>query len=77
LADSVDAATAIAHQVHGAIGITREYSLQYFTRRLWAWRDEAAKTCEVRERFALRFEQCAADELWPQLVGLAAPRPLQ
>lgn len=29
-----------AHQVHGAIGFTQEYSLQLFTRRLWAWRDE-------------------------------------
>jgi acyl-CoA dehydrogenase len=30
----------IAHQLHGAIGITREHPLQLITRRLWAWRDE-------------------------------------
>ncbi len=30
----------LAHQVHGAIGVTREYALQLHTRRLWAWRDE-------------------------------------
>jgi acyl-CoA dehydrogenase len=30
----------LAHQLHGAIGTTAEYSLQLFTRRLWAWRDE-------------------------------------
>ena len=29
---------AIAHQVHGAIGITDEHLLHYFTRRLWEWR---------------------------------------
>jgi len=37
------AATAvarIAHQVHGAIGITQEYALQRLTRQLWALRDE-------------------------------------
>ena len=34
------AGAAIAHQVHGAMGFTREYSLQHRTRRLWAWRDE-------------------------------------
>ncbi|WP_025772212.1 acyl-CoA dehydrogenase family protein [Thioalkalivibrio sp. HK1] len=34
------AGAAIAHQVHGAMGFTREYSLQQRTRRLWAWRDE-------------------------------------
>ncbi len=31
---------AIAHQVHGAIGFSREYDLQHVTRRLWAWREE-------------------------------------
>ena len=30
----------IAHQIHGAIGITEEYGLHRFTRRLWAWRGE-------------------------------------
>lgn len=29
-----------AHQLHGAMGITREHSLHLATRRLWAWRDE-------------------------------------
>ena len=29
-----------AHQIHGAIGITREYELHAHTRSLWAWRDE-------------------------------------
>jgi acyl-CoA dehydrogenase len=29
-----------AHQIHGAIGITREYELHVHTRSLWAWRDE-------------------------------------
>jgi acyl-CoA dehydrogenase len=28
-----------AHQVHGAIGVTRELGLEKLTRRLWAWRD--------------------------------------
>lgn len=31
-------ACAIAHQVHGAIGVTDEHMLHYFTRRLWEWR---------------------------------------
>jgi acyl-CoA dehydrogenase len=33
-------ATAIAHQVHGAIGFTHEHTLHFTTRRLWSWRDE-------------------------------------
>ena len=28
------------HQVHGAIGFTREYTLHHYTRRLMHWRDE-------------------------------------
>ncbi|MBO2455783.1 acyl-CoA/acyl-ACP dehydrogenase [Actinomadura barringtoniae] len=31
---------AIAHQVHGAMGVTQEYPLHRRTRRLWAWREE-------------------------------------
>lgn len=31
---------AAAHQIHGAIGFTREHALQLLTRRLWSWRDE-------------------------------------
>ena len=41
---SARAATSVAraaHQCHGAIGVTREYQLHHFTRRLWSWRDEA------------------------------------
>jgi acyl-CoA dehydrogenase len=69
LGDAVDSVAAITHQVHGAIGFTQEYQLQYFTRRLMAWRDEGAPTAGVRQRFAARFAHCAADELWPTLIG--------
>lgn len=37
---SVGPATSIAHQVHGAIGFTKEYGLHRHTQRLWAWRSE-------------------------------------
>lgn len=30
----------IAHQLHGALGFTREHELRLATTRLWAWRDE-------------------------------------
>ncbi len=32
---------ALSHAIHGAIGITAEYDLQLYTRRLHAWRGEA------------------------------------
>jgi acyl-CoA dehydrogenase len=30
----------LGHQLHGAIGMTREHPLHLVTRRLWSWRDE-------------------------------------
>jgi len=36
--DAVAPVTSMAHAVHGAIGITAEYDLQLYTRRLHAWR---------------------------------------
>ncbi|MGO4157195.1 acyl-CoA dehydrogenase family protein [Cupriavidus sp. YAF13] len=35
--EAVTPVAAIAHAVHGAIGITEEYDLQIYTRRLHAW----------------------------------------
>ncbi|GAF47611.1 acyl-CoA dehydrogenase family protein [Rhodococcus wratislaviensis] len=35
--DAAIGAARTAHQVHGAIGVTMEYLLQRFSRRLWAW----------------------------------------
>jgi acyl-CoA dehydrogenase len=43
---------AIGHQVHGAIGFTREHRLGAFTRRLWSWRDEYGDEWYWRGRIA-------------------------
>ena len=42
--------TAIAHAVHGAIGITEEYDLQLYTRRLHEWRRIAGSESYWNER---------------------------
>ncbi|MBB5406309.1 alkylation response protein AidB-like acyl-CoA dehydrogenase [Paraburkholderia sp. HC6.4b] len=36
--EAVTTVAATAHALHGAIGVTREYDLQLFTRRMHAWR---------------------------------------
>ncbi len=38
--DAAGMVARTAHQVHGAIGYTREYQLQRYTRRIQAWRGE-------------------------------------
>lgn len=49
--------TALGHSIHGAIGFTREYDLQLFTRRLNAWRRDAGSESywhDVAGEFLLR-----------------------
>jgi acyl-CoA dehydrogenase len=41
---------AIAHQLHGAIGMTDEHQLGLYTRRLWSWRDDFGGEAEWARR---------------------------
>ena len=58
----------MAHQVHGAIGFTREYRLQDYTRRLYTWRDEAGTEGEWAEELGRRVIAAGAERLWPSLT---------
>ena len=60
--------SAIAHQVHGAIGFTQEHALHFATRRLWAWREEFgtdAFWALVLGRAAI---VAGADGFWPAIT---------
>ncbi len=59
----------IAHQVHGAMGFTMEYSLHQLTRRLWSWRDQFGTESDWAE--LLGDEVCAgsADDLWAYITS--------
>ncbi len=59
----------IAHQVHGAMGFTREHNLHYVTRRLWAWRDEFGNETYWQSRLGRMVAAKGADALWPMLTG--------
>jgi acyl-CoA dehydrogenase len=59
--------TAAAHQTHGAIGMTKEYPLQYLTRRLWAWRDEAGGHHRWADRLGAALVACGPDSLYPAI----------
>jgi acyl-CoA dehydrogenase len=56
---------ALAHQVHGALGITWEHRLRRDTTRLWAWREE----------FGNETEWAAAIDAWVRRTGSGALRP--
>jgi acyl-CoA dehydrogenase len=61
-------ACEIAHQVHGAIGFTKEYALQLSTRRLWSWREEFGGDPEWAAKVGKYACRRGADALWPTLT---------
>lgn len=58
----------IAHQVHGAIGVTDEYALHHSTLRLWAWRDEFGNEAAWAAELGRALAAAGADQLWPLLT---------
>ena len=60
---------AIAHQVFGAIGFTREHTLHRFTQRLWAWRDDFGNESYWAVRLGNAVAAKGADGLWPMLAA--------
>ena len=59
----------IAHQTHGAIGFTYEHSLQFSTRRLWAWRAEFGSESRWAVRLGQQVAGRGADRLWSDLTA--------
>jgi alkylation response protein AidB-like acyl-CoA dehydrogenase len=74
-AASVVAATAAAegaraaHQAHGAMGMTREYPLQWLTRRLWSWRGEYLSTRDDSRYLGSVATSSGPDRLYPLITG--------
>jgi len=67
--EAVRRAAAIAHQVHGAIGFTREHRLHLFTRRLWSWRDECGDESMWWDEVGRAALDAGCDGLWSLLCG--------
>ena len=65
-------ATAIAHQVHGAIGFTQAHRLHFATRRLWAWREAHGSDAWWAARLgaaAIAAAQPSGAGFWPGLTA--------
>jgi acyl-CoA dehydrogenase len=61
--------TAIGHQIHGAIGFTREHPLHRVTTRLWAWREEYRNQAAWAEVFGDHLSQKDGYTLWHQITS--------
>ncbi len=69
---SAEAATegaAIAHQVHGAIGYTKEHILHRFTMRMLSWRDDFGNESLWAVELGNRIAAEGPDELWPLVAS--------
>ena len=64
IGEAAGIAAEIAHQVHGAMGISYEHSLHQYTRRLWSWRDEFGAETEWQAEIGRRAAAKGADDLW-------------
>jgi acyl-CoA dehydrogenase len=69
-ADAAREAVAIAHQVHGAMGVTDEYALHHVTLRALAWREEFGNDVVWAARLGRAMRQVGANAYWP-LVSAA------
>lgn len=59
---------ASGHQVHGAIGMTKEHHLHGFTRRLWSWRDEFGSEHYWSRRLGQHVRAQGAGQLWAMVA---------
>jgi len=61
--------TAIAHQLHGAIGFTAEHRLGALTKRLWSWREELGNEQHWHGVLVDRLE-ASTGTLWELVTGV-------
>jgi acyl-CoA dehydrogenase len=61
--------SAIAHQVHGAIGFTDEHVLHRFTLRLLSWRDDFGSESYWAARLGNLAAKHGAGQFWPMLAA--------
>jgi acyl-CoA dehydrogenase len=66
---AVETATAVAHQVHGAIGFTREHDLRHFTQRLLSWRSEFGNDRHWSEALGQAVISRGVDTFWADLTA--------
>jgi len=69
--DAAAEAAAIAHQVHGAIGFTREHHLRYFSQSALSWKQEFGAPEDWAEQLTAAICDGRSDP-WDRLVRIGA-----
>lgn len=68
-AEAAGTGSAIAHQVHGAIGFTKEYVLHRFSLRTLGWRDDFGNESHWAVELGNMVAKRGADDLWPLVAS--------
>jgi acyl-CoA dehydrogenase len=68
-AEAAAEGAAIAHQVHGAIGFTKEHVLHRFTLRLLSWRDDFGNESYWASTLGDLVARCGAESFWPLIAS--------
>ncbi|WP_458759402.1 acyl-CoA dehydrogenase family protein [Afipia sp. TerB] len=68
-AEAAEKGAAIAHQVHGAIGFSKEHILHRYTLRALAWRDDFGSESHWAVELGKFVAKRGADELWPLVAS--------
>jgi len=71
IGEAAGAVAALAHQIHGAIGVTHEHTLNHSTRRLWSWRDEFGDEIEWAGYLGHWIAERGPAAFWPALTSPA------
>jgi acyl-CoA dehydrogenase len=67
--EAAEKGSAIAHQVHGAIGFTIEHILHRYSLRALSWRDDFGSESYWAVELGRRVAARGADELWPLVAS--------
>src|SRR5258706_417305 len=59
----------LAHQIHGAIGVTYEHQLHNLTTRLWSWRDEYGSEAFWARVLGARLSAGGGEGFWDLLLS--------
>lgn len=70
--EAAGVAVEIAHQVHGAMGFTREHELHQFTMRLLRWRDECGHEAEWQRWLGDQVLLQGASNCWAFIAAAGA-----
>jgi len=68
-AEAAETGAAIAHQVFGAIGFTKEHILHRFTLRMLGWRDDFGNESYWAAELGRRVARAGADDFWPLVAS--------